>query len=430
MTQSKIKPRIWIINQFANTPDVPGHIRQYEFGQFLVQQGCEVEVFASDYNLTQRKYRKLKFPQLWQKEDLKGLNWHWLYATSYKVNNWQRYVNMLSFCITFFFAGLFRPKPDLIIGSSPQLLAAFTAWILAKLRGAKFYLEVRDLWPQVLIELGGKSPESLLVRLLASIEGLLYRNSDRVIVLASGSVDYVSKRGAMQVSWLPNGPNTEQFKVDITPEQAKAKYQIDPERICLMYTGAHGNANSLETIVEASRLLDKSNPHKFLIILVGDGPEKNELIEQAKGIECLEFRPPLPKQEIPQLLQAADGLIITLKDISLFRYGVSPNKLYDYYAVGKPVIAAVGGAVNQEVAENQLGFTAKPEDFQGLANAILKLADTAAEEREKMGKLGQALIDSTYSRTRVATKLWNLIQEDLINQEEIGVENNSPSTSQ
>ncbi len=403
---------IWIINQFANTPDVPGHTRQYELGQFLVQQDCQVEIFASDYNLTQRKYRKLKFPQLWQQEDLQGLKWHWLYATAYQVNNWRRYVNMLSFCLTFFLISLFKPKPDLIIGSSPQLLAVFTAWSLAKIRGTKFYFEVRDLWPQVLIELGGKSPDSLLVRLLAAVESLLYQKSDRVIVLAAGAVDYVSKRGAMQVSWLPNGPNTEQFKVGLTLELAKARYQIAPERICLMYTGAHGTANSLETIVEAARLLDKSNPYKFLILLVGDGPEKDKLIEQAKGIECLEFRPPVSKQEIPQLLQATDGLLITLKDIPLFRYGVSPNKLYDYYAVGKPAIAAVGGAVNREIEENQLGFTAEPEDVQGLANAILKLADTPIEERDKMGKRGQALIDSTYSRVQVATKLWTLIQID------------------
>jgi len=405
---------IWIINQFANTPDVPGHTRQYEFGQFLVQQGCKVEIFASDYNLTQRKYRKLQFPQLWQQENLQGLKWHWLFATAYQVNNWRRYVNMLSFCLTLFLVGLFKPKPDLIIGSSPQLLAVFTAWLLAKLRGTKFYFEVRDLWPQVLIELGGKSPDSLLVRLLAAVESLLYQKSDRVIVLAAGAVDYVSKRGAMQVTWLPNGPDTEQFKTSLTPEQAKTQYQIAPERLCVMYTGAHGTANSLETIVEAARLLDKSNPHQFLIALVGDGPEKEQLIQQAQGIECLEFRPPIPKQEIPQLLQAADGLMITLKDISLFRYGVSPNKLYDYYAVGKPAIAAVGGAVNREIEENQLGFTAEPEDFQGLANAILKLADTPAEEREKMGKRSQALINSTYSRLQVATKLGNLIQKDLI----------------
>lgn len=405
--------QIWIINQFANTPDVPGHIRQYELGQFLVQQGCQVNVFASDYNLTQRQYLKLKFPQLWHRESLNGLQWNWLYAASYQVNNWRRYLNMLSFCLTLLIIGLFKPKPDLIIGSSPQLLAALTAWILAKLRGARFYFEVRDLWPQVLIELGGKSPNSLLVRFLAKIEHLLYQKSDRVIVLAAGLVDYATKHGAVQVNWLPNGPDIEQFKLEIPVEVAKADYHIDPERICLMYTGAHGTANSLDTIVEAARLLDQSHPQKFQILLVGDGPEKSQLIEQASGIECLEFRPAIPKGEMPKLLKAADGLILTLKDIPLFHYGVSPNKLYDAYAAGKPVIVAVGGTVNQEVEKHRLGFTSEPEDAKGLAEAMRQLAQIPLSERQAMGQRGQDLICSTYSRTKVAAKLWQFIQEDL-----------------
>jgi glycosyltransferase involved in cell wall biosynthesis len=408
-----LSPRIWIVNQFANTPDVPGHTRQYELGQFLVQQGCQVNVFTSDYNLAKRQYIKLKFPQVWHLDNFESLHWNWLYAAPYQVNNWRRYVNMLSFCLTLFLAGLFKPKPDLIIGSSPQLLAAFTAWILAKLRGAKFYFEVRDLWPQVLIELGGKSPDSLIVRVLAWIERLLYQKSDRVIVLAAGAVDYVSKRGAECVSWLPNGPDVEEFKVELPLELAKIHYQIDPERICLMYTGAHGTANSLKTIVEAARLLDQSHPNQFLILLVGDGPEKAQLIEQASGIQCLEFRPPIPKAEIPKLLRAADGLILTLKNIPMFHYGVSPNKLYDYYAAGKPVVVAVGGSVNQEVQDYHLGFTAEPEDAQGLAEAISQLLETLPAEREAMGKRGQALINSTYSRLRVATQLWTLIQDEL-----------------
>jgi glycosyltransferase involved in cell wall biosynthesis len=408
-----LNPRVWIVNQFANTPDVPGHIRQYELGQFLVKQGCPVNVFASDYNLTQRQYLKLKFPQLWHLENFEGLQWNWLYAVPYQVNNWRRYVNMVSFCLSLFLIGLLKPKPDLIIGSSPQLLAAFTAWILAKLRGATFYFEVRDLWPQVLIELGGKSPNSLIVRVLAWIEGLLYRQSDRVIVLASGLVDYVSKRGAVEVVWLPNGPDVEQFQVELPIERAKAQYHMHPDRICLMYTGAHGTANSLNTIVEAARILNQSHPDQFQILLVGDGPDKAQLIEQATGIQCLEFRPPIPKAEIPKLLKAADGLILTLKDIPLFRYGVSPNKLYDAYATGKPVVVAVGGTINQEVQIHQVGFTAEPEDAKGLVEAMIQLAQTPPEEREAMGKRGQALVSSTYSRTKVAEKLWASIQEDL-----------------
>ncbi|MGL4503809.1 MAG: glycosyltransferase family 4 protein [Planktothrix sp.] len=409
----KMPAKIWIINQFANTPDVPGHIRQYELGQFLSNQEYEVEVFASDYNLTQRQYRKLKLGQVCYSENYQKLKWNWLYATPYKINNWQRYFNMLSFCINLFILGLIKPKPHIIIGSSPQLLATFTAWVLAKIHGSYFYFEVRDLWPQVLIELGGKSPESILVRGLAWIEQLLYQKSDRVIVLASGAVDYVQKRGATNVHWLPNGPNLGELQNDITPEQAKEHYNIPSDCTCLMYTGSHGTANSLETLVEAARILDHEHSENILIILLGDGADKQDLMQQAQGIKCLEFRDPLPKQEVPQFLQAADGLILTLKDIPLFRYGVSPNKLYDYYASEKPVIVAVGGAVNQEVETYQVGWAVPPGNPQKLAQAIVSLVKTSIEDRKAMGKRGKQLVKSTYSRDKIGHQLSTIIQEDL-----------------
>jgi len=405
--------KIWIINQFANTPDVPGHIRQYELGQFLSNQGYEVEVFASDYNLTQRQYRKLKLGQICYSENYQKLKWNWLYATPYKINNWQRYVNMVSFCITLFFVGLTKPKPNIIIGSSPQLLATFTAWLLAKVHGCSFYFEVRDLWPQVLIELGGQSPKNLLVRGLAWIEQWLYRKSDRVIVLASGAIDHVKHRGATTVHWLPNGPNLTEFQNNITPEQAKQHYGIPLDCTCLMYTGAHGTANALNTLVEAARILDHQHSGQVLIILLGDGSEKEDLIKQAADIHCLHFKDPLAKQEIPQFLQAADGLILTLKNIPLFQYGVSPNKLYDYYASGKPVIVAVGGAVNSEVEAHQLGWAVSPENPEDLAQAILSFMNTPQEDREAMGERGMRLVQSTYSRAAICQKLSKIIQADI-----------------
>jgi glycosyltransferase involved in cell wall biosynthesis len=408
-----LNPRIWIVNQFANTPQLPGHIRQYELGKFLSEQECSVTVFSSDYNLTKREYLKLKSTQLWKRETFDKLCWYWLYVTPYKTNNWRRYLNMFSFCVSLFLIGLFQPKPDLIVGSSPQILAALTAWILAQIKGSKFYFEVRDLWPQTLIDVGGQSPDSLLVKLIGKIEKWLYEHSDRVIVLAKGSVDYVSKRGATKVSWLPNGPDIEDFVIDMSPQKAKYLHNVPEDRFCLMYTGAHGDANALEAVVEAARKLDKVYPNTFLIILVGDGPEKANLIKQGSDISSLEFRDPIPKREIPQLLKAADGLIITLKDVPLFRYGVSPNKLYDYYAAGKPVIVGVGGSINREVEEHQVGFTAEPEDSDGLAKSIIKLYSTSPVEREEMGKRGQSLVVNIYSRIAVANKLWNLIQQEL-----------------
>ena len=83
-------PRLWLINQFANTPDLPGHTRQFEVAAGLLSYGWKVEVFASDFNLTQRRYRRLRFPQLWFSELPSGIRWTWLWVSPYRHNNWKR----------------------------------------------------------------------------------------------------------------------------------------------------------------------------------------------------------------------------------------------------------------------------------------------------------------------------------------------------
>ena len=121
-------PRLWLINQFANTPDLPGHTRQFEVAAGLVTYGWQVEVFASDFNLTQRKYRRLRFPCLWSREQLSGFGWNWLWVSSYRRNNWKRQLNMLSFCVhlvlrlapTALLSRFIKKQPDVMLASSPQ----------------------------------------------------------------------------------------------------------------------------------------------------------------------------------------------------------------------------------------------------------------------------------------------------------------------
>ena len=401
--------RIWIVNQFANTPDVPGHTRQYEYGQHLAKLGYKVTVFASDYNLTERRYRRLRFPQLWIGERMDLLLWRWLFASPYQRNDWRRHLNLLTFCVSLVLQMLLLPKPDVVIGSSPQLPATWVAMRIAKLRGAQFICEIRDLWPQVLIDLGGHPPNSILVRILQRLESSLYRNSDRVIVLAKGSVEYVRQRGARHVSHLPNGPDLASTTTDLTAAQAKELFSVDRGRFCLMYTGAHGEANALDGLIDAARLLEEQVPGRFQILLVGDGPEKERLQSLARGVPSIEFREPVAKRDIPGLLAAADGLILTLRDVPLFKYGVSPNKLYDYYAATRPVVVSVGGAVNDEVERLGLGFTADPDSPRQLANAIIKLSVLSPHEREGMGARALQLARDVYCRQATLHTLTKIV---------------------
>ena len=402
--------RLWLINQFANTPDLPGHTRQYEVAAGLVGLGWGVGVFASDFNLTQRRYRRLRFPSLASSEHQAGIRWTWLLVSPYRQNNWRRQLNMLSFCLHLvlrllpaaLFGRLTGRAPNVILASSPQLPAAFTCFLIAFLSGLPFVLEVRDLWPQVLIDQGGKKTDSPLVRLLGWMERQLYSNSHTVVVLAKGAEGYVRERGARRTAWLPNGPDLGLFASQpLPPDQAT---------FTVLYAGAHGDANALENVIEAARLLEQRNsPVRFQFI--GDGPEKKNLIQLAVGLKTVVFNDPLPKVEIPARMAQADAILLSLRDVPLFRYGVSPNKLYDAYAIGRPVITTVAGSINAEVETNHLGVTAEPGDPQDLADAILRLAQTPRVEREAMALRATQLAHSTYSRQRIIAEYNRLLRE-------------------
>ena len=405
-------PHLWLINQFANTPDLPGHTRQYEVAAGLVRMGWRVGVFASDFNLIQRRYLRLRFPLLCASERPAGIGWTWLWVSPYRRNNWKRQLNMLSFCLHL----LIRLLPvalisrlrgraiDLILASSPQLPAAFTCLWIARLSGIPFVLEVRDLWPQVLIDQGGKTPDSPMVRLLGWMEHQLYSKAHTVVVLARGAESYVRERGARRTAWLPNGPDLELFSPQPLPP--------DQSTFTVLYAGAHGDANALENVIAAAWLLERrDSPVRFQFI--GDGPEKKALIKLADdlNLKTVVFNDPVPKVEIPARMAKADAILLSLRDVPLFRYGVSPNKLYDAYAIGRPVITTVAGSVNEEVEVNCLGVTAEPGNPQTLADAIDRLAETPRAEREAMAARAIQLAHSTYSRQRINTAYDRLLHD-------------------
>jgi glycosyltransferase involved in cell wall biosynthesis len=406
-------PRLWLVNQFANTPDLPGHTRQYEVASGLVQAGWDVAVFASDFNLTQRRYRRLSGLQLWASEQPAGIRWTWLWVSPYRRNNWRRQLNMLSFCAHVMLHLLplgvwcrLRGKgPDVLVASSPQLPAAWTCLWISRLLGIPYVAEIRDLWPQVLIDQGGKRSDSPMVRLLGAMERQVYAGAHSVVVLAKGAQAYVGERGARRCAWLPNGPDLVQFGAQPLP--------ADDGIFAVLYAGAHGEANGLEHVIEAARQLECSHPGAFCFQLIGDGPEKPQLIRQAAGLVSVVFEPPIPKQQMPARMVAADAVLLSLKDVPLFRYGVSPNKLYDAYALGRPVITTVPGAINTEVEQHQLGVTAPPGDPQALAAVVAALAALPRSQREAMGRRARQLAEGVYGRQRVIARYDALLREVL-----------------
>lgn len=409
---------IWFINQYAITPDLPGGTRHYDFGVELIKAGHTVRVFAADVNLALRRHVRDLGGRLWLEETVDGVLFEWIRTITYRRNDWRRALNMFYFSWNIYNAGIRQGvRPDIIIGSSPHLFAALAGYYLSRKLGCRFIFEIRDLWPQALIDMKGISQSSPMVWLMRQVEKILYRNAHHIIVLAEGSIPYLKERGvpAEKISYIPNGVHPGHFIPRRSRENARQLYGFN--RFTVVYTGAHGPANALHTVLDAAeRLIDVPG---IEFVLVGDGPSKSKLLERAreKGITNLRFMDPVPKGDIPDLLFAADAAVITLKDARAFYNAVSPNKLYDYLAAAKPVLCSVPGEVAGMVEKYGCGLVSPPEDGKALAERVHQMADISVGERGEMGSRGQQLVFDHFSRPVLVKRLVELANNPCIAKE-------------
>lgn len=402
--------KIWFVNHFAVSPDQPGGTRHFDFAVELVKNGNEVCIFASDFSYQHRKYIKLPKGKSFIVENFDGVKYIWVRAMSYQINNWRRALNMVSFAFNALRVGVGMDKPDLIVGSTPHLFAALSGYLLSVLKNTKFVLEVRDLWPQVLIDMGEADERSFMVKALRLLERFLYKRADKIIVLAGGSIKYLKRCGVPEdkIIFIPNGIHRDHMRPTMGRDLARQKFCFD--KFTLVYSGAHGPANALQTILEGAKdLMDDRN---IEFVLLGDGPEKNKLRRYAieKKITNVRFLDPLPKNEIPDFLAAADVGVITLKNNDLFKYGVSPNKLFDYMASALPVICCIGGDMGELVVQAGAGISVPAEDSKAFAKAVIEIYNMPKEKRGAVGQNGRNYVLSNHLREKQVKKL-----EDLFN---------------
>jgi glycosyltransferase involved in cell wall biosynthesis len=268
-------------------------------------------------------------------------------------------------------------------------------------------LEVRDLWPAFAIAVGVLR-QPVLIRMSLWLERFLYRHADRVMVNSPGFIQHVVERGASWVELLPNGADPGMFDPTAIGAGFREKYDLG-NRFVVLYAGAHGLSNDLGVILEAAACL-RDQP-EIAFVLLGDGKEKPQLIEQARSLqlENVTFVPPVPKEEMAEALASADACIAILKPIPLYAT-TYPNKVFDTMAAGRPVILAIDGVIRQVVESANAGIFVPPGDGAAMAQAIQYLAGLPDRGRS-MGLNGRQAIEKHFSRGDLAEKLALLLED-------------------
>ena len=396
-------PRLLWVNHFAVAPDMGGGTRHFEMGRELTRRGWSVTIAASDFHLHGRTYkrRSTDADRTPRTEVIDGVTFVWLWAAPYEKNDARRVWNWLSFGRSLATWMRSAERPDVVVGSTPHLFAPLAAWRAARRHGVPFVLEVRDLWPESLA-VGGvrRGPSYWALHLLARV---LYRAADRIIVLAAGVGDFLTRAGvpAHRIVLAPNGVDIAAYGQSLRAPRTNVR---------LAYAGAHGPANGLETVLEAAALLRTEPRVEFA--LIGDGPSKPALVEsaRARGLTNVSFHDPISKRAMPAFLAECDGGLMVLKDVPLFAFGVSPNKLFDYWGASLPVVCNVPGEVADMVRQSGGGIQTRTASGEALAEAVRHLLAMSPTERAAMGERGRTWVARERDRPIVAARMDNALR--------------------
>lgn len=400
---------VWIINQYASTPETGIGGRHYLLAKELAANGVNVYLIMASFHHLLRAPTQ---PESTYEVSAEGN----LHVVRIKVpvydgaHNGRRILNWSVFAYRLL--GLKRVisrAPDSILYSSLSLIGVLSAEKLARHYKVPLTFEVRDIWPLTLTEIGGVSSRHPFVRFLQWVEDRAYRVSDRVVSNLPGAVNHMVSRGLVREKfvWIPNGISIKAMEA-AEPLHAEVAGAIPDDRFVVGYAGTIGVANALDCFLSAAALLKDETGICF--VLVGNGKEKDHLMNRVERehLPNVRFLPAIAKAEVPSLLMNFDACFIGWKDESLYRFGIGANKIPEYFFSGKPVIHAFSGDYDP-VAEFGAGVTVPAENPELLAKAIFDLYQKTPEERDALGKNGRRAALENFDYAHLAKRLEDVL---------------------
>jgi glycosyltransferase involved in cell wall biosynthesis len=389
--------KILYLNHYAGSPQHGMEFRPYYLAREWVRAGHEVNIVAADYSHLRQQH-----PQMSGKytdELIDGIRYTWCQTPRYEGNGLGRVRNIFSFLAKVMgLSGRFLRdwKPDVVIASSTYPLDTVpAAWIASK-TGAKLLYEVHDLWPLTPVEVGGMSKQHPFIRLLQWAEDFGYKKADTVVSMLPCAKSYMVEHGMapQKFVYIGNGVDVAEWQgsTAILPaeHQQKLAELKAQNRFLVGYAGGHGLANALDYLLDAAEEL-QHDPVSF--VLVGEGPDKAALeqMAQERKLANVHFLPSIPKRAVPAFLAEMEALFIGWRKLPIYRFGINPNKLFDYLMAGKPVLHSVE-AGNDLVKEAGAGVSVGAEDGSAIADAVRALMALSPQARAQMGQRGRAAV--------------------------------------
>ena len=304
--------------------------------------------------------------------------------------------------------GSIQGEPDYILTESPPLFLGISGFLLSRWKRARWIFNVSDLWPESAVCLGVLKP-GLALRLSESLEAFYYRRAWLVTGQSSEIIQSIKTRfPRVPTFYLPNGVDTKKFRPDSRTPETLARLGSG-QGCVVLYAGLHGLAQGLEQIIEAADRLRDDTSIRF--VLVGDGPVKRALVReaQARGLGNIKFLDPVPQDQMPALIAAADIVLVPLKTRI---HGAVPSKLYEAMSAGRALVVLTSGEAADIVTQHRAGVVVTPGDIPGLTTSLLDLARNLPH-REQLGAEARRAATTLFDRSVSIARFIRYLEEQL-----------------
>jgi glycosyltransferase involved in cell wall biosynthesis len=307
-----------------------------------------------------------------------------------------RAISFFSFMFSSVWVALRVKDADLIMGTTPPIFQAISAWFVALVRRKPFLLEVRDLWPEFAISMGViRNP--VVIILAGWLEKFLYSRATHILVNSPAYKEYILGKGVPEkkITYIPYGTDINMFNPNTDGSSIRKKLRLKDEFLVL-YAGAMGQAHDLYTVLRAAKRVNNEADVRF--VFFGDGKERLNLERETQrlGLKNVLFAGVCPKKEMPFVIASADLCLAILQNIPMFRT-TYPNKVFDYMAAARPTVLVIDGVIRKVIEASGGGVFVEPGNDELLAKTILELSKDPQRVKQ-MGENARAYLVKNLDR--------------------------------
>ncbi|WP_057914180.1 glycosyltransferase family 4 protein [Peribacillus muralis] len=383
--------KILYLHQYFNTNK--GSTRSYEIAKYLVSKNNKVTIITGN-ETDPCAGIKIKTTKTKYKQDF-GYG--------------KRILSFIHYMYKSFFIGLKEKEVDVVFASSTPLTIGLIGMLLAKVKRCKFVFEVRDVWPDIPIEMG-IIKNKWLKKILFALESMIYAAADKIIVLSPGMKEDLLRKGVKRekISTITNFADINYFSRILSEDKEKAldKLGLKDKFICL-YAGTLGFINNIDYILQ---LAEETDDPDIVYLIVGDGKEKERLIQvkESKKLTNVIFLDQVSKKEAYLLMSVSHMGLCFVRDHEILNRN-SQNKLFDFWAAGKPTLINYKGWQDEVMTKYDAGHGFEYSERSKMIEYIKSMKSDKRMYLERLGNIERLTLN--YEKTRLISKLERTLSE-------------------